>query len=96
MAEFGELMSDTEETTPELTISITKKADGTYLVEDESAAETAMESTEMGEMEGTQAQSLDEALQIVKGMFDDGSGDTAAFNEGFGAPAPAMKKPGMI
>jgi len=96
MAEFNELMSDAETGGTELTISITQKSDGTYLVEDESMAETAADGGEMGETAGTQAKSLDEALQIAKNMFDDGSGDTAAFNEGFGAPAPTMKKPGMI
>lgn len=91
MAEFNELMSDTEEVA-EVSVTITQQADGSYLVEEGQA----MESTEMGETAGTSANSLDEAFQIARGLFDSGSGDTAAFNEGFGEQAPSMKKPGMI
>ncbi len=80
----------------ELTISITKKADGSFMVEKETSAEDQSEQGqggEMGETTGTPAKSLDEAMQIARSMFDEASGNTedAAFSAGFESTMPAKK-----
>ncbi len=95
MADFKDLMSEGTENT-ELTISITRNADGTFMVEKESAEEDAAEQgSEMGETTGTPAKSIEEALQIVKVMFDEGNSETAAFEQGFSGDEPPMQKPPM-
>lgn len=85
MAGFEDLMGGANAGTEELTVSITKKADGTFLVEKETPAEEQTEQSEMGETQGTPAKSLDEALQVARGLLEgmDGASEDAAFDEGF-------------
>lgn len=89
MAGFEDLMSGADGSdSGEITVSITKKADGTFLVEQETPAEEQTEmgqGGEVGETQGTSAKSLDEAMQIASGMLEgiDGASEDAAFNEGF-------------
>lgn len=89
MAGFEDLMSGADGSGGgEITVSITKKADGTFLVEQETPAEEQTEmgqGGETGETQGTPAKSLGEAMQIARGMFEgmDVASEDAAFNEGF-------------
>lgn len=94
MAGFEDLMNGADGSAgsggEELTISITKKADGTFIVEKETPAEEQTEMGETGETTGIPAKSLDEAIQVARSMFDEVSGNSedAAFNEGFNSTMP--------
>jgi hypothetical protein len=88
-----------------ITISITRDAEGSYTVEKETPEEDA---SEMG-MEGspeemtagaTKARDLNDALKIVKSMFEEGDNASAEalFSQGFGGDAatPDLKKQPMM
>lgn len=96
MAGFEDLMGGAETGAQDVTVTITKKADGTFLVEQETPAEEQTEQGqggETGETQGTPVKSLDEAMQVARGLLEgtDAASEDAAFNEGFASKKGMMQ-----
>jgi len=86
------------------TISITRDAQGSYTVEketpEEDAAETGMEGSPEELAGATKARDLNDALKIVKSMFEEGDDKSAEalFSQGFGddQSSPDLAKQPMM
>lgn len=84
-----------DETTNQVSVTITANGDGTFIVE-QNDQENPQENMEEGGVEEQKAfKSLDEALNKVRELLSDTSEDylNQMFNAGLGEKAPAKKPP---